>query len=121
MIMIRELFKLDFRTSILFSNNSRIWFNDLLYIRIREGKVKSYTVLKLHAISYSDGYEEYHLSDENANVCAVDRERIFIYRGQNLKIQRVYDITTQTLSIVLITVLLSLPKIFPKMLEYLLG
>ena len=121
MIMNSELFKLDFRTSILFSNDSPIWFNDLLYIRIRECKVKSYTVLKLQAISYSDGYEEYHLSDEYDNICTVGRDRIFLYRGQNLKIQRVYDIITQTLSIVLITVLLSLPKIFPKMLEYLLG
>lgn len=113
--IIQELSKLDFRTCFLFSNNSRIWFDDMLYIRVREGKVKAYTVMKLLSINFSNGYREYELKDEYGNICAVERERIYLYRGQNLKLQRVYDIITQTISIVLISALMGLTKLFPEM------
>ena len=119
--IIREFSKLDFRTSFLFSNNSRIWFGDLLYIRVKEDKVKAYTVLKLLAISYSNGYREYDLKDEYGNICTVDRERIYLYKGQNLKIQMVYDVITQAISIGLISVLVGLTKLFPELWEFLLG
>lgn len=119
--IIAEFSKLDFRTSIFFSNNSHIWFGDLLYIRIGEGKVKSYTVLHLQSISYSNGITEYHLADEYEHTCAVERERIYLYKRQNLKIQRVYDIITQTISIVLITTLFGLIKNLAEILKIFIG
>lgn len=114
-----ELSKLNFKTCILFSNNSRIWFDDLLYIRVSVGKVRSYTVLKLRAINLSN--EEYDLKDEYKNTCTVVRERIYLYRGQNLKLQRIYDIITQAISIVLVSALLCLNKLFSEIWEFLLG
>lgn len=108
MIMIKELFKLDFKTSVLFSNNSPIYFYDLLYIRVRKGKVKSYTVLNLREIDFLQTGTIYHLVDEYGHICEAYRENIFVYRGQNLKIQRVYDIFSQTISIIILAGLLFL-------------
>ena len=110
--MIRGLSKLNFRTSILFSNKSPIEPDDLLYITASADKVKAYTVVKLRSISYRYGYKEYKLEDEFGNICAVERERIFLYRGQNLKIQRVYDIITQTISLFFLSALYGLIKLF---------
>ncbi|MBD5156138.1 MAG: hypothetical protein HDT13_00625 [Butyrivibrio sp.] len=103
--MIKEFLKLDFKTSIFFSNNSPIWFSDLLYIRVGKGKVKSYTVLKLSEIEYIERETKYHLTDEYGNTCAVYRDSIFLYRGQNLIIQRLYDIISQAISIVFLAAL----------------
>lgn len=119
--IIVELSKLDFKTSIFFSNNRHIWFGDLFYIRIGEGKVKSYTVLKLQSISYSNGITEYHLADEYEHTCSVERERIYLYKRQNLKIQRIYDIITQTISIVLITALFGLMNNLAEILKIFIG
>lgn len=119
--ILKELSKLDLRTSVLFMNNDPIRFDDLLYIRIREGKVKSYTVLKLRSITYSDGYYEYLLADEFDHTCTVGRGIISLYRGQNLKIQRVYDFISNTIILLLMSALLSLTKLFPELWELLLG
>lgn len=116
--IIQELSKLNFKTSLFFSNSSPIRFDDLLYIRTREGEVRSYTVLKLKAINFSS--KSYELADEQGRVCTVERERICLYIGQNLKLQMVYDIITQAISIVLISVLLGLVKLFPKIWAYIL-
>lgn len=119
--VIKELSKLDFRTSILFSNSSFIWYDDLLYISVGKGKVKSYTILRLQGTSWADGFEEYHLTDEYGHRCTVGRERIYVYKGQNLKIQRVYDIITKTISILLIAALLVIADHFPEVWDYLTG
>lgn len=116
--IIRELSKLDFKTCFLFSNNSRIWFDDLLYIRTKEGKVKAYIVLRLHEIDLSTG--EYDLKDEYGNICTAARESICLYKGQNLKLQRIYDTITQTISLILISALFGLTKLFPELWEFLL-
>lgn len=117
--IIQELSKLNFKTSLFFSDNSPIRFDDLLYIRAREGEVKSYTVLKLKAINFSN--KSYEPEDEHGHIRTVERERICLYRGQNLRLQMVYDIITQAISIVLISSLLGLVKLFPKIWEYILG
>lgn len=121
MIMIKELFKLDYKTSVLFSNNSPIRCNDLLYIRVRRGTIKPYTVLKLIGIDFLATETIYHLKDEYGHTCESYRENIFVYRGQNLKIQRVYDIFAQTISLLIIAAFLFLGYNPEIVWEFLLG
>ncbi len=52
MITIKELIKLNLETSILYSNNSPLRFDNLFYIRVKKGKVKSDTTLKLIGIEF---------------------------------------------------------------------
>ncbi len=115
--IINELSKLNYKPS----DNGPIWFDDLLYIRVRKGKVKSYTVLRLQSFVFSDENSEYNLADKYDNICTVGRERIYLYKGQNLKIQRVYDIFSHTIIILLIAVLFGITKNFAEIWEYLLG
>ena len=113
--------KFDFIPPLLRSNKRPIGDDDLLYIRQRSDKVNVYTVLKLRSIRRPNGYKEYILADESGNVCTADREMICLYIGQNLKLQRVYDIITQTISPLFLSALYGLIKLFPELWEFLLG
>lgn len=121
MIIIKELLKLDYKTSVLFSNNSPIRCDDLLYIRVKRGSIKPYTVLKLTGIDFLVTETIYHLKDEYGHICEAYRENIFVYRGQNLKIQRVYDTFSQTISLLIIAALLFLGYNPEKVWDFLLG
>lgn len=71
-----------------------------VYIKERIKGIKSYSLMTIKGFQYCDGISEFHLADDNNGDFYCDVEKVYPFKGQDLKKQKIYDIVSHTFILV---------------------
>lgn len=114
----QKLSHLDLRLYLLSSNKSSFGSDDKVYTKERIKGIKSYSLLTVKGVHWSDNTTEYYLVDENNRDFYLDIEKVYPYKGQDLKIQKAYDIVSHTIILALMAAIIVWFSFDPNLSKY---
>lgn len=116
--IIQTLSSLDLRLYLFSINKSPLRCGDKVYIKERMKGIKSYSLMTIKGLQYCDGMSEFHLVDENNGDFYCNIEKVYPFKGQDLKKQKIYDIVSHTIIFVLLAGATAFFCLNPNLSEY---
>ena len=116
--IIQTLSSLDLRLYLFGSNKSPLRCGDKVYIKERMKGIKSYSLMTIKGFQYCDDIAEFHLIDDNNGDFYCNVEKVYPYKGQDLKKQKIYDIVSHTIILVLLVAVMAFFCLNPYLSEY---
>lgn len=92
---IKDFFSsLDLRLYLFSTNKPLMGCNDKVYIKENIKGINSYSLLTIKGTCWSKEETDYHLVDENNRDVYVNVDKVYPYKGQDLKKQKIYDVVS---------------------------
>ena len=105
--IIQTLSSLDISHYLFGPNKSPLRCGDKVYIKERMKGIKSYSLMTIKGFQYCDDIAEFHLVDDNNGDFYCNIEKVYPYKGQDLKKQKIYDIVSHTIILVLLVAVMA--------------
>lgn len=115
--ILKELSNLDLKMYV-FSQPVSSCIGDRVYIKERIKGIKPYSVLTLHGFSLSCENVIFFLKDENENICSVNRECFYPYKGQDLRKQKIYDNVVFAVTLTILSAVIAVFAFNPNLTMY---
>lgn len=116
--IIQTLSSLDLRLYLFNTNKSPLGCGDKVYIKERIKGIKSYSLMTIKGFQYCDGISEFHLVDENNDDFYCNIEKVYPFKGQDLKKQKIYDNVSFTVILVIMVAIIAFFSLNPQLSQY---
>jgi len=116
---IKQFFSnLDLRLYLLSSNNALLDYGDKVYTKEKIKGVNPYSILTVKGVFFSKEETKYHLVDDNNSEMSVNVEKLYPYKGQDLKKQKIYDNVSFTVILAILVAVIAFFSLNPQLSQY---